>query len=300
MKAPPFDYCKPSSLAEVFDLLDQYGDTGRLMAGGQTLLATLNMRLSEPTMLIDLQAVGGLRGISLQTGCVRIGAMTTHSEIEDSPLLATHLPLMSAAAPHVAHRAIRNRGTLGGSLAFADPAAEWPACVVALDAVLVLQSRRGQRRVAAGDFFQALYKTALKPDEIIAACEFPLMAPGFRFAFLELARRHGDYAIVGLAATARRVDGVLRDLRLVYLGTGDIPVRARATEAALEGTAAGSAQLAAAAGALAAELSPDADLYNDARTKLHLAGVLLRRGLAQLCRVSPAGRQDPSPGGVHA
>lgn len=283
MKAPPFDYLRPASLGDVFDLLDAHGDTARLMAGGQTLLATLNMRLSEPGVLIDLRDVPGLRGISLQAGCVRIGAMTTHSEIEDSPLLATHVPLLTATAPHVAHRAIRNRGTLGGSLAFADPAAEWPACAVALDAMLVLQSRCGQRRVAAGDFFQALYKTALQPDELIVACEFPLMPPGFRFAFLELARRHGDYAIVGLASTARWTDGALSDIRLVYLGTGDIPVRARAAESALQAASAGALSLDAAIAALAGELHPAADLYNDARTKLHLAGVLLRRSVAQLC-----------------
>lgn len=283
MKAPPFDYLKPSSLEGVFNLLGIHGDRGRLIAGGQTLLATLNMRLSEPQVLIDLQDVPGLRGISLQARCVRIGAMTTHSEIEDSPLLAIHAPMLSATAPHVAHRAIRNRGTLGGSLAFADPAAEWPACAVALDAVLVLQSRRGQRRVDAIDFFQALYKTALAPDEVIVACEFPLTPPHFRFAFDELARRHGDYAIVGLAATARLEQGVLRHTRLVYLGTGNVPVRARAAETVLEGTPAGTAQVNAAVGALAGELLPAADLYNDAKTKLHLAGVLLRRGVARLC-----------------
>ena len=282
MKAPPFDYLKPSSLAEVFSLLERHGDTGRLIAGGQTLLATLNMRLSEPQVLIDLQDVPGLRGISLQTRCVRIGAMTTHSEIEDSSILATHIPLLSMAAPHVAHRAIRNRGTLGGSLAFGDPAAEWPACAVALNAVLVLDSMRGQRRINAIDFFQELYSTALAPDEIITACEFPLTPPNFRFAFDELARRHGDYAIVGLAAAAQLDEGVLRKIRLVFLGTGNIPMRARAAEAELEGTSTDAEHVAAAISALASELLPAADLYNDAKTKLHLAGVLLRRSVAKL------------------
>lgn len=283
MKAPPFDYLKPSTLTEVFSLLQQHGDAARIVAGGQTLLATLNMRLSEPGVLIDLQNVPGLRGISLQARCVRIGAMTTHSEIEDSPLLAKHVPLLSATAPHVAHRAIRNRGTLGGSLAFADPAAEWPACAVALNAVLVLDSLRGQRRVNAIDFFQELYSTALAPDELITACEFPLTPPNLRFTFDELARRHGDYAIVGLAATAQLDDdGVLHAIRLVFLGTGNIPMRARAAEAALEGKRADPDSIAAAVSALAGELLPAADLYNDAKTKLHLAGVLLRRSVARL------------------
>lgn len=282
MKAPPFDYVKPSSTVEVFSLLQQHGDAARLIAGGQTLLATLNMRLSEPRLLVDLQQVPGLRGISLQAQCLRIGAMTTHSEIEDSPLVSMHTPLLAAAAPHVAHRAIRNRGTLGGSLAFADPAAEWPACAVALDAVLLLESVRGQRRVAAIDFFHDLYSTALAPDEIVVACEFPLAHTHTRFTFIELARRHGDYAIVGLAATALAEDGVLRKIRLVFLGTGNIPMRARSAEAVLEDKTPDVAVMDAAVQALAGELMPAADLYNDAKTKLYLAGVLLRRGVAQL------------------
>lgn len=288
MKAPPFDYAKPSSKSEVFRLLQQHGDTARLIAGGQTLMATLNMRLSEPGLLVDLQQVPGLRGISVQAQCLRIGAMSTHSEIEDSPLVATHTPLLAAAAPHVAHRAIRNRGTLGGSLAFADPAAEWPACAVALDAMLLLESIRGQRRVAASDFFHDLYSTALAPDEIIVACEFPLAQPHTRCNFTELARRHGDYAIVGLAATALAdQEGVLSQIRFVFLGTGNIPMRAREAEKILEAQIPDPAMVDAAVLALASELQPSADLYNDANTKLHLAGVLLRRSVAQL--TSPHG-----------
>ena len=282
MKAPPFDYQKPSTLAQVFDLMQLHGDAARLVAGGQTLLATLNMRLSEPGVLVDLCNVPGLRGISLQQGHVRIGAMTTHADIEDSALLARHVPLLHAAAPHVAHRAIRNRGTLGGSLAFADPAAEWPACAVALNAALVLQSPRGQRRVSANDFFQELYKTALEPDEVLVACEFPMAGANTRFHFDELARRHGDYAIVGLAASAQLQGDILSELRFVFLGTGNIPMQARQAAAALEGTRAEPAQVVAAVAALAQELLPAADLYNDAKTKLHLAGVLLRRAVAGL------------------
>jgi carbon-monoxide dehydrogenase medium subunit len=282
MKAPPFDYQKPTTLAQVYALLQQHGDAARLIAGGQTLLATLNMRLSEPSVLIDLQDVPGLRGISLQQGHVRIGAMTTHADMEDSLLLARYVPLLYAAAPHVAHRAIRNRGTLGGSLAFADPAAEWPACAVALDASLVLQSPNGQRRVKASDFFQDLYKTALAPHEVLVACEFPIAGTTTRCHFAELARRHGDYAIVGLAASAQLQGGVLSSLRLVFLGTGNIPMQARKAAAALHGTRAEPTHVSAAIAALAIELQPAADLYNDSKTKLHLAGVLLRRSVAAL------------------
>jgi carbon-monoxide dehydrogenase medium subunit len=282
VKAPSFDYLRPASLDQVFSLLQQHGDSARILAGGQTLLATLAMRLSEPRLLIDLRGVPGLSGISLQERCVRIGAMTRHAEIEESGLLARHMPLLAMTAPHVAHKAIRNKGTLGGSLAFADPAAEWPACAVALDAQLVLASRRGLRRVPAVDFFQALYTTDLALDEIILACEFPLQAACTQCSFDEVARRHGDYPTVGLAAVARLDGQCLQQLRLVFLGVGNIPTRARAAEAVLEGRSVTPQLLAAAKLALAGELTPGADLYNSTEMKLHLAGVLLQRALARL------------------
>ncbi|MBT9505625.1 xanthine dehydrogenase family protein subunit M [Rhodoferax sp.] len=282
MKAPSFDYVKPSTLSEVFSLLQEHGDTARIIAGGQTLLATLNMRLSEPKLLIDINGVRGLSGISVQENCVRIGAMTRHSEIEESHLIAAHMPLLAMTAPHVAHKAIRNKGTLGGSIAFADPAAEWPCCAVALDAVIVMASQRGLRRVNAGDFFQDLYTTDMASDELIVACEFPLQPSTTVCAFEELARRHGDYAIVGLAAVAQASGKTLSNLRLVFLGAGNIPVRARAVERALEGQPLGPELLVAARKALAGELAPAADLYNSAEMKLHLANVLLNRTLAKL------------------
>lgn len=282
MKAPSFDYVKPSTLSEVFSLLQEHGDTARIIAGGQTLLATLNMRLSEPKLLIDINGVRGLSGISVQENCVRIGAMTRHSEIEESHLIAAHMPLLAMTAPHVAHKAIRNKGTLGGSIAFADPAAEWPCCAVALDAVIVMASQRGLRRVNAGDFFQDLYTTDMASDELIVACEFPLQPSTTVCAFEELARRHGDYAIVGLAAVAQASGKTLSNLRLVFLGAGNIPVRARAVERALEGQPLGPELLVAARKALSGELAPAADLYNSAEMKLHLANVLLNRTLAKL------------------
>ncbi|CAM3868654.1 FAD binding domain-containing protein [Bordetella tumulicola] len=282
MKAPPFAYIRPTSLDEIFPLLREYGDDARILAGGQTLLATLNMRLSEPRLLIDIKAIEGLRGITVMEDCISIGAMTRHSEIEDSGLVASHLPLLAMAAPHVAHRAIRNQGTLGGSLAFADPAAEWPACVVALDATVVLVGPNGERRVKAADFFLDLYTTVMEPDELIKACEFALASSSSRFVFLELARRHGDYAIVGLAAAARIDSGRLTALRLVFLGTGNTPIRARAVEEAVVGKVVDAQTLAQAQAALAGELFPFADLYNSAQTKLHLAGVLMGRALRQL------------------
>lgn len=282
MKAPPFDYAKPATLSEVFPLLEAHGDRARIIAGGQTLLATLNMRLSEPEMLIDLSAISDLKGISLQSDCVRVGAMTRHSDIEDSALIAQHVPLLSMAVPHIAHRAIRNRGTIGGSIAFADPAAEFPACAVALDATIILVSQQGERRVKALEFFQDLYTTAMEPNEIILACEFPIRQKTQRFAFDELARRHGDYAIVGLAAAGELKAGAMTGVRLVFLGTGSTPVRAFAAEAAIEGRVPGAQVIDAAQAALATELSPNADLYHSAKAKLHLAGVLMRRSMEQL------------------
>lgn len=282
MKAPAFDYVKPSSLAQVFSLLEMHGDDARIIAGGQSLLATLNMRLSEPQLLLDINAIPGLSGIALHSDCVQIGALTRHCEIEDSPLIAEHVPLLSMAAPFVAHRAIRNRGTLGGSIAFADPAAEWPTCAVALDASIVLASRSGERRVKAKDFFQDLYTTEMEPGEIVTACEFPLQPRSMRFAFDELARRRGDYAIVGLAASGQCADGVLRQVGLVFLGTGNIPLRARAAEAAIEGKPLNADTFDAARAALATELHPAADLYHSAEAKQHLASVLMRRLLQRL------------------
>lgn len=292
MKSPAFDYIKPRSLGQVFDLLAEYGDEARLLAGGQTLLATLNMRLSEPALLIDINQIESLKGIRLVDGALRIGALARHSEIEASALVAQHAPLMSVAAPHIAHRAIRNLGTLGGSLAYADPAAEWPACALALDATIVARSIEGERRIPASEFFLDLYTTSLRPGEIIVACDIPLRAPGGVQGFDELARRHGDYAIVGLAFAAQRSGAALSQVRLAFLGLGSTPLRANATERFLEGKAVDAALLEAAASTLSRELrgalEPQADLTNSASTKRHLASVLLRRVVQATCAAAPA------------
>jgi carbon-monoxide dehydrogenase medium subunit len=269
-------------LSEVLDLLVQHGDDARLLAGGQTLLATLNMRLSEPTVLIDLHAVPELRGITLGAQCLRIGAMVTHSDIESSPLVAQHAPLLSQAAPHIAHRAIRNQGTFGGSIAYADPAAEWPACLLALDGVVVVEGPGGEHRITASDFFTGLYSTALAADDIIVACEIPLSNKAQRSAFTELARRHGDYAVVGLAATTLWSKTGFDQLRLSWLGVGSMPFRSRATEQVLQGKQLNDNTLALATQALVSELDPQADLTHSAAAKQHLAGVLLKRVLSEL------------------
>ena len=282
MKAPAFDYAKPASLAAVFALMAEHGDEARLLAGGQTLMATLNMRLSEPALLIDINAVADLKGITVQGGMLRIGALATHTEIEASALVAEHAPLLAMAAPHIAHRAIRNLGTFGGSIAYADPSAEWPACLMALDGTVVVRSAVAERRIAAKDFFLDLYTTALRLDELIVACEVPVKQAADAFAFDELARRHGDYAIVGLAVAAERVQGGLTRLRLAYLGMGTTPLRARHTEGRFTHQVLTAARLDEAVTSLQTELNPLADLTNSAATKRHLAGVLARRLLAAL------------------
>lgn len=277
MKAAAFDYVKPRSIDQVVALLQQHGDDARLLAGGQSLLASLNMRLSEPRLLVDIGDLAALRGISVQGAMLRIGALSTHTEIENSALVAQHAPLLSAAVAHIAHRAIRNAGTWGGSLAHADPAAEWPACLLALAGTVIAQGPTGERRIAADDFFQGLYATALAPDEVLVAGEIPLATPASWCAFDELARRRGDYAIVGMAITGRRSAGVLADTRVVLMGVDATPLRARKTEALLNGKVPDEALAATAAASLRAEIDPLPDLTNSPETKRHLAGVLLQR-----------------------
>ena len=288
MKAPAFDYIKPRSLDQVFGLLAEYGDEARLLAGGQTLMATLNMRLSEPAIVVDINGIETLRGMRLSDDgkLLRIGALVTHSEIEASALVAQNAPLLAMAAPHIAHRAIRNLGTWGGSIAYADPAAEWPTCALALDAVVIVRGRSGERRIAAGDFFLDLYTTALQEGELVVACELPVRGADHRYGFDELARRHGDYAIVGLAVAARVVEHRMQDTRLAFLGIGTTPVRVPQTERFLDGRALDAAVLQIAAQVLATELvgalAPLADLTNSVATKRHLATVLLQRVVASL------------------
>jgi carbon-monoxide dehydrogenase medium subunit len=277
VKAPAFAYVKPASLEEVFDLLDRYGDEARLLAGGQSLLATLAMRLAVPRVLIDLNGFSALAGIRVSQNCITIGALTRHRTMETSPEVARHLPLIAQAVPHIAHPAVRNRGTFGGSIAFADPAAELPACSLALDSSFVIAGRFGERRVAARAFFKSLYETDLGPGELLVAAEFPRHDAGCRSAFQELARRHGDYALVGLAASARAEGGGLTEVRLAYFGVGSTPIRARKAEAALARGA-----LDDAVGALAGDLDPPDDVQETGAVKRHLAGVLLRRVARQL------------------
>ncbi len=281
MKAPDFSYLRAESVDQALDLLARHGDDARLLAGGQSLMATLNLRLSAPSVLVDLNHIPDLAGITETETAVRIGAMTRHVAVERSPVVARHLPLIAAAMPHVAHAAIRNRGTLGGSLALADPAAEMPACALALQAVLEIAGPGGRRRVAAADFFHGLFETDLAPDEILVAIEYPKAPAGARWGFRELARRHGDYAMVGLAAMVEG-DPICGAGRLAYFAVEDRPVLAHAPASKLVGEVIDDTAITAAEDALDADLDPHGDLHADAATKRHLARVLTRRVLGDL------------------
>ena len=275
MKPAPFAYAKAKSVEHAIELLGRPGAEARLLAGGQSLIATLNMRLSAPKLLVDINGIGGLSGVAVKNGAVEIGALTRHAEAERSADIANHAPLVALALPHIGHVAIRNRGTLGGSIAFADPAAELPACLLALDGEIDTSGPKGKRTIKAGDFFKGLFETALGPQDVLTAIRIPAASKDTRVGFAELARRHGDYAIVGLAACARADGKGLADVRLAFFGVGATPMRAKKAEAALTG---GNVDAAVAA----LDLEPQDDVQATAAVKKHLAGVLLRRVAKQL------------------
>jgi carbon-monoxide dehydrogenase medium subunit len=276
VKPAAFAYAKALSLDHASALLGEH-EGARVLAGGQSLIATLNMRLDAPSLLVDINAVPGLDGIAHRNGRVEIGALVRHASAERSPVIAEHVPLIARAMPHVGHPAIRNRGTVGGSVAFADPAAELPACLLALGGEVEIAGPQWRRTVAADDFFRDLFETALGTGDVLAGIRVPAATADTRVGFAEFARRHGDYAMAGLAATAKASGKGLRDVRLAFFGVGSTPLRAPAAEAALAG-----GDVDAAVAALARDLDPPDDLQATGATKKHLAGVLLRRVAAEL------------------
>lgn len=287
MKPAPFAYAKAKSLDHAIELLAGANGEGRVLAGGQSLLASLNMRLDAPALLIDINGIDELNGIAVENGEVRIGALVRHAEAERSPIIAEHAPLFAMALPRVAHPAIRNRGTIGGSVALADPAAELPACLLALDGAVDIAGPGGRRTVKADDFFEDLYETALGGQDILTGVRIPTARGETRVGFAELARRHGDYAMVGLAASAHSKDGGLADLRLVFFGVGLVPVRGHSTEAALMGIEIDDRGIEEAVAMLDQDLDPPDDVQADGATKKYLAGVLLGRVIRQLLETTP-------------
>ena len=278
MKAPPFAYARAQSIAHALQLLAEHGAEAKLLAGGQSLMPTLNMRLASPKVLIDITRLGELAGVRVDGNGVRIGALTTHAAIAASGDIRKHLPMLTDAVQHIAHPAIRNSGTFGGSLCMADPAAEWPACCVALDARFTLRSASDTRDVAAKDFFTGPYSTVLALNELLTEVVIPIPAAGTRHVFLELARRQGDYAIVGLLALARGRDA----LKLTFLGAGATPIIADKTSQVYVSKGFSDAVSNEAKATLKQDLDPMADLYHTAETKLHLAHVLTTRAVKQL------------------
>lgn len=279
MKPAAFAYAKARSVDHAIELLGERVGA-RVLAGGQSLIAALNMRLEAPPLLVDINGIGGLDRIEVVDGTVEIGALVRHAQALASAPLAQHTPLIARALPHIAHPAIRNRGTIGGSVAYADPAAELPACLLALGGEVAISGPAGRRSVKADDFFRGLFETAVGPGDVVTAIRVPAATADMRYGFAELARRQGDYALVGLAACARAEGDALQGTRLVYFGVDATPVRARGAEAAFD--ARGFAGLDEAVAALAGDLDPQDDVHASGRTRRHLAGVLLRRVVAEM------------------
>jgi carbon-monoxide dehydrogenase medium subunit len=281
VKPPAFEYTAARSVEEALAELAEHGDAAKLLAGGQSLVPLLNMRLVAPARLIDLNRVGALAYIAERDGGVAIGAMTRQRAAERSPLVAARVPLLADALPWVGHFQIRNRGTIGGTLSHADPAAELPAVAVALDARLTVRGRAGERVLAAADFFRTHLTTALEPTELLIEVWLPPAPPGSGAAWVELARRHGDYALVGVGAVVTLAGERVAAARLALTGVGGAPVRAREAEALLAGQPLTRDRLADVAAAVRRAIDPGSDLHASADYRRRVAGVLAGRALLQ-------------------
>jgi carbon-monoxide dehydrogenase medium subunit len=278
MKPAPFQYHRPDSVEEALALLAEHGYDAKLLAGGQSLVPAMNFRLAQPAVLVDLNRVPGLDVIEEDGGVVRVGAMVRQRAAERSAVLAARAPLVTEALPSVAHAQIRNRGTVGGSIAHADPAAELPAVMLALGARLHVRGPGGARVVPAEEFFTGLFATALEPEEMLVAAEIPAAAPGHGFAFEEISRRHGDFALAGVAAAVRvDADGRCAGVRVALLSVGEGPVLA-ATDALL-GHAPSPEAIRAAAADAAAAIDPPGDIHATSDYRRELVSVLVRRVL---------------------
>ena len=282
MKASAFAYARATSVANALELLTAHGEKAKVLAGGQSLLPAMNLRLLAPELIIDIGELAELRGVVLEGGGVlTIGALTRHADLLKSPEIAAHAPLLMDAVAHVAHPAIRNRGTIGGSLVHADPASELPACMLTLGATIIARGPSGERRIAASEFFAGIYETALAPQELLVAVELPVTPRNSTHFFHEFARRHGDYAIVGLAAQAFVRDRRFTDLRLGFFAVGDRPLLARSAGKLVD-VAITPAVLSEASSALDDELDPLEDQQATPTMRRHLAKVLLARCVSSL------------------
>lgn len=281
MKAAAFAYARARSIEDALQLLAVHGDKARVLSGGQSLIPAMNLRLIAPELIVDVGGIAELQGIALKGDILRIGALTRHVDLQRCPEIAAHAPLLAEAVKHIAHPAIRNRGTLGGSLAHADPAAELPACMLALDAIIVVRGGSGERRVAAKDFFQGVFETELSADELLIAVELPIENRKSLHFFDEFARRHGDYAIAGLAACADVEAGILIRFQAAFFAVGDRPYIAKAA-GKLVGVVITPKLLSEVCRMLADELDPQDDQQASAAMRRHLAKVLLTRCIATM------------------
>jgi len=292
MKASAFSYARATSVANALELLVAYGDKAKVLSGGQSLIPAMNLRLISPELIVDIGEISELRGIAVRGGVLSVGALTRHVDLLRSSEIAAYAPLLTEAIAHVAHPAIRNRGTLGGSLAHADPAAELPASMVALNATIVVRGQARERRIAARDFFTGIYETALSAQELLIGVELPIAQKSSAHFFHEFARRHGDYAIAGLAAQAIVRGGLFTDLRAAFFAVGDRPILVKAA-GKLINIGVTPVVLTEASATLAAELDPQEDQQASAAMRRHLAKVLLARCVSALL-----GRPDLTPGGT--
>jgi len=281
MKLPPVDYEAPTTVSEALDLLAEHEDEASVLAGGQSLIPLLALRLAYPAVLIDINGVGELSGILAADGSVTIGATTREYVAEASQTIADAVPLLAAALPLIGHEAIRSRGTIGGSLAHADPAAELPAVARALDAEIVVRGRSGERVVPAAEWFEGYLTTSRGADELLTHVRFPAAGPGTGTSFQEVARRHGDFAMVGLATSVTLSGGTISDVRLAFAGVSDVPVRASAAEDLLAGQRPTPELFDEAARQAAVDIDPPADLHGSSEYRKKVAAALVRRGLRE-------------------
>lgn len=283
MKPPPFEYHAPTTLDEALSLLREYGAEAKVLAGGQSLVPSMNFRLAQPAVIVDLNRIPDLAGITVTVqGALQIGAMTRQRAVERSPEVMEHAPLIYETMPFIAHPQIRNRGTIGGSLAHADPSAELPAVAVALNCSIHARSPRGERVIPAAEFFLGVFTTALEPDEILTEIGVPRHAQVMGAAFEEVARRHGDYALVGAAATvALHEDGTVAEIKLVFLSLGDGPVECPAAYGVLLGQTPTEDAIREAVEALEVDIDPPTDIHASSAYRRHLAKVLARRTLTK-------------------
>jgi carbon-monoxide dehydrogenase medium subunit len=293
MKASAFAYVRAASVENALELLAVHGDKAKVLSGGQSLMPAMNLRLISPELIVDIGDLAELRGIVAKGDILTIGALTRHVDVLRSREIAAHAPLLTEAIAHVAHPAIRNRGTIGGSLAHADPASELPACMTALGATIIVRGPGGERRIAAAEFFTGIYETLLLPQELLIAVELPVARRDDAHFFREFARRHGDYAIVGLAARAVLARDRFADLRLGFFAVGDRPLLAR-TAARLVNVTVTPAVLSEASSALGEELDPHEDQQATPAMRRHLAKVLLARCVSTLLCRPDLGMGEPS------